>query len=605
MMRYHAAECYNRGHDDRAKIQIRHGQRTIFLREGPVRILRRYNDRWSIAAIPALLRRLGLMLPLGRALSTGPQMRNPSLPLVPYGLLLLMSVGVIIVVFIIGVSESRDRMVAQSKIQLRQKTALLEAYVSKILEANDMVLQGIASEVEPIRDTGIEPTEQVTGLLRTQKKYLKHSAYIAIVGRDGKLVSTSENFRDRSLDVSDRDYFRHHRDHPSNVTFVGEQLIGRVYDKPSLTMSKALLGTGGEFGGLILITMPVEYFTRLFDGAANPSDAAQFLRQDGQVVVNVPLSEGGATVPDWFQQAIAENPIAGELRHAPFSDGVVRLIAYRKVEAFPFYVTYGIDEKALLAGWRQSVRVYGTVLAIALGAFLITAWLARRRSIALMASNESLREVSERLLVSQDEERRSIARDLHDSTGQHLIGAAMELANVKSLLPDSDGDTSRALARTAQLISQSNEELRTLSYLLHPPMLDESGLPNALELLVAGFEERSGLEIELRVDPALATKRPPADVELTVFRIVQEALTNIYRHAHAAKATIRLVRQGSEPDTILSLTVKDDGVGIERRRRQHVGVGLSGMDARLRPLDGSIHISTGRMGTTISVRVRG
>jgi signal transduction histidine kinase len=516
-----------------------------------------------------------------------------------------MSVGVIITVFVVGVVESRDRMVSQSKIQLRQKTALLEAYVSKILEANDMVLQGISSEVEPMSWPEIASSERLVRFLATQKQFLKHSGVIALVDRNGKLVSTSEGYRSSSLDVNDRDYFRHHRDHPSDVTFIGDPLIGRVYGQPSLTMSKALRQPDGKFDGLILITMPIEYFTRLFDGAASPSDAAQFLRGNGEVVVNVPFWEGGAIVPDWFRQATAENSVSGEMHHVSSSEGIDRLVAYRKVEGFPFYVTYGIDENALLAGWRQSVRVYGTVLAIALAAFLATAWLARRRSIALMYSNESLREVSERLLVSQDEERRSIARDLHDSTGQHLIGAAMELANVKSLLPDGDGEASRALARTSKLISQSNEELRTLSYLLHPPMLDESGLPNALELLVVGFEERSGLEIELRVDPVLATKRPPPDVELTIFRIVQEALTNIYRHSHAAKATIRLVRQGSEPDTILSLTVKDDGVGIERRKRRNVGVGLSGMEARLRPLDGTIDISTGRKGTTISVRVRG
>ena len=570
-----------------------------------MKILRRSNDRWSIAAIPAFLRRLGLMLPDGKALSPDVPMNAPALPLVPYSLLLLMSVGVIITVFIVGVVESRDRMVSQSKIQLRQKTALLEAYVSKILEANDMVLQTISSEVEPMSWPDVASSDRVVRFLATQKQFLKHSGVIALVDHDGKLVSTSEGFRDNLLDVSDRDYFRHHRDHPSDITFLGEPLIGRLYEKPSLTMSKALLRSDGKFDGLILITMPIDYFTKLFDGAASRSDTAQFLREDGQVVVNVPFWEGDAIAPDWFRQATAENPVSGELHHVFSSGGIHRLVAYRKVEGFPFYVTYGIDENALLAGWRQSVRVYGTVLAIALVAFLATAWLARRRSIALIYSNESLREVSERLLVSQDEERRSIARDLHDSTGQHLIGAAMELANVKSLLADSDDETSRALARTSKLISQSNEELRTLSYLLHPPMLDESGLPNALELLVVGFEERSGLEIELRVDPVLAAKRPPQDVELTIFRIVQEALTNIYRHSHAGKATIRLVRQGTEPDSILSLTVKDDGVGIERRRRRNVGVGLSGMEARLRPLDGTIHISTGKKGTTISVKVRG
>jgi len=86
---------------------------------------------------------------------------------------------------------------------------------------------------------------------------------------------------------------------------------------------------------------------------------------------------------------------------------------------------------------------------------------------------------------------------------------------------------------------------------------------------------------------------------------VQEALTNLYRHSRASKATIRLVRQGSDSNSMLSLTVKDDGVGIERRKRASVGVGLSGMEARLRPLDGALHISTGKKGTTISVKVRG
>jgi signal transduction histidine kinase len=570
----------------------------------PLNILRRNGDRWNWAQVPALLRRYGLMLPAGKALP-GSMTNSRALPLVTYGLLLLLSVAAIIMIFVVGVFESRDRMIAQSKIQLRQKTALLEAYVSKIFEANDMVLRNISSEIDSMPWPEIIASERVSKLLATQKQYLKHSGVIALVNREGSFVSYSEGFPAKSFSVTDRDYFRFHRDHPSDATFIGEPLIGRVYGKPSLTMSKSLRRVDGKFDGLILITMPIEYFAKLFDGAASPSDVAQLLRDSGEVIVNVPFLEGSTAVPAWFAGAVAEHAGNGVVHSVFPAEGVDRLIAYRKVEDFPFYVSYGIDEGRLLAGWRQSVRVYGTVLAAALAAFVTTAWLARRSSIALMYSNESLREVSERVLVSQDDERRSIARDLHDSTGQHLIGAAMELANVKSRMPDIDDETSRALARTAELISQSNEELRTLSYLLHPPMLDESGLPNALELLVVGFEERSGMEIELRVAPEIGTKRPSPGVELAIFRIVQEALTNIYRHSRASKATIRLVRQGSDSNSMLSLTVKDDGVGIERRKRASVGVGLSGMEARLRPLDGALHISTGKKGTTISVKVRG
>ncbi len=576
------------------------------LRRGrPLNILRRYGDRWNWVLVPALLRRFGLIFPDGKSLSGNTVMNARASSLLPYGLFLLLAVAAIVMVFVVGVFESRDRMISQSKIQLRQKTALLEAYVSKLLEANDMVLQNIASEIDPMPWPEIIASERVSKLLATQKQYLKHSGVIALVNQDGSLVSYSEGFPAKSFSVTDRDYYRFHRDNPSDATFIGEPLIGRVYGKPSLTMSKSLRGPDGKFEGLILITMPIEYFSRLFKGAASPSDVAQLLRDNGKVIVNVPFLEGSTAVPPWFPDAVSEHPDAGVIQNISSTEGDDRLVAYRKVEEFPFYVSYGIDEGKLLSGWRQSIRVYGAVLATALAAFMATAWLARRRSIALVYSNESLREVSERVLVSQDDERRSIARDLHDSTGQHLIGAAMELANVKSRMRNIDDETSKALARTAELISQSNEELRTLSYLLHPPMLDESGLPNALELLVVGFEERSGLEIELRVSPEIGTKRPPPGVELAIFRIVQEALTNIYRHSRARTATIRLVRQGSDSSSMLSLTVKDDGVGIERRNRKYIGVGLSGMEARLRPLDGLLDISTGRKGTTISVKVRG
>ncbi len=567
--------------------------------------LRRYGDRWNWALLPTVLRRFGFMLPSGKALSGNARTTSRPLGLLPYGLLLGLSVAAIILIFVFGVFESRERMIAQHKIQLLQKTALLEAYVSKVLEANDMVLQNISSEINPMPWPEIVASERVSKLLADQKAYLKHSGVIALINREGNLASYSEGFPAKSFSVTDRDYFRFHRNNPSDVTFIGEPLIGRVYGKPSLTMSKSLRRQDGKFDGLILITMPIEYFSRLFNGAASPSDVAQLLRKDGQTIISVPFGMAASEIPAWFAPAIAENPDAGVIHTLSQPEGIDRLIAYRKVEAFPFYVSFGIDEGKLLAGWKQSVFVYGAILATALAAFMATAWLARRNSVALMYSNESLREVSERVLVSQDDERRSIARDLHDSTGQHLIGAAMELQNVRSRLPNIDDDISRALARTAELIVQSNEELRTLSYLLHPPMLDESGLPNALELLVVGFEERSGLEIELRVAPDIGTRRPPPGVELALFRIVQEALTNIYRHSHARRATIRLVRVGSDANSMLSLTVKDDGIGIERRNRKTVGVGLSGMEARLRPLNGVFDISTGKKGTTISVTVRG
>ena len=385
-----------------------------------MRILRRHGDRWSVKLIPDLLRRCGLIAPRGNALSNGTHADTSALPLSSYGFFMLLSVFVIVMVFVVGAIESRGRIISQAEIELRQKTALLEAYVSKILEANDMVLNDITTEVGAIPWAEIAGSARVSQHLATQKQYLKHSGVIALVNAEGLLVSYSEGFPAKSLNVSDRDYFRFHRGDTSDVTFMGEPLIGRVYGKPSLTMSKAVRRPDGTFDGLILITMPIDYFSRLFNGAASQTDATQLLRVNGDVVVNVPFWEGSAAAPAWFAAAIAGNPESGEVHHVTSSEGIDRIVAYRKILDFPFYVTYGIDENALMEGWRQSVRIYSLVLGTALAAFITTAWLARSRSIALLHSNQSLREVGERLLVSQDEERRSIARDLHDSTGQHL-----------------------------------------------------------------------------------------------------------------------------------------------------------------------------------------
>lgn len=570
-----------------------------------MKLRRRQGDHLNLEFGRALLRRFGWSLPEGNKIASSAFAPRHVLPLASYSFLLLFCVAVIAGVFVIGVYESRERMLSQTEIQLRQKTALLEAYVGKILDANDMVLSNIKSEIEMMTWDEIFASARISRLLAVQQGYLKHSGVIALVDGNGEFLSNSEGSPARSFNVADRDYFRFLRSHPSDTTFIGEPVIGRLYGKPSLTMSRALRRADGSFDGLILITMPIEYFSAVFEGAASRTDLAQLLRENGEVVANVPFWEGSGAAPGWFPGAIASDGTNGTIRHVMSSEGIERIITYRKVRDFPFYVTYGIDENALLNGWRRSVWVYGMVLAAAIGAFMATAWLARRRSIDLLQSNISLREVSDTLLVSQDEERRVIARDLHDSTGQHLIGVSMALESMRSDLPDMSHSIRAKLDRAVELITVTNEELRTLSYVLHPPMLDESGLPNALELLVEGFEDRSGLEIELRVDPELGNRRPPPGVELALFRIVQEALTNIYRHSKAQKTLIRLVRQGTSTAPMLSLTVNDNGLGIERRNRKKVGVGLSGMHSRLRPIGGTLHISTGKTGTTISVKVPG
>jgi signal transduction histidine kinase len=214
-----------------------------------------------------------------------------------------------------------------------------------------------------------------------------------------------------------------------------------------------------------------------------------------------------------------------------------------------------------------------------------------------------LQGLTARLLRSQDDERRRIARELHDVTAQNLGTITI---NLTGLLQDRfrPSDVLRILVECRALSEQSLNELRTLSYLLHPPMLDQAGLVFALEWYIDGFIKRSGVRVGLVVPPDLS--RLPPDVEMALFRVVQECLINIHRHAGSSTAEIRLERRGGQ----VVLKVKDQGCGLpangevgEADEIVSVGVGIPGMRQRLSQLGGSLEIETGDHGTTVTAVV--
>ena len=175
-------------------------------------------------------------------------------------------------------------------------------------------------------------------------------------------------------------------------------------------------------------------------------------------------------------------------------------------------------------------------------------------------TEEALRQLSGRLLRLQDEERRRIARQLHETTAQGLAGLAVNLSIVKSSAADLSPRASACLSESLELAEQCSREIRTLSYLLHPPLVDEAGLAPALRWYTAGFAQRSGIEVHVDVSPEFG--RLPSEFELTLYRIVQEALTNIHRHSGSKTARICLERQPNE----IVLTVADEGHGFPRLR---------------------------------------
>ncbi len=223
----------------------------------------------------------------------------------------------------------------------------------------------------------------------------------------------------------------------------------------------------------------------------------------------------------------------------------------------------------------------------------------KQRTAELDAANHGLRELSARLLQLQDDERRRFARELHDSVGQMLAALTMNLsADIERLTK-----TASSLTNSEALVQEMSKEVRTISHLLHPPLLDEAGLSSALRWYIDGFAERSKIKVGLEFPDDFG--RLPRELEITIFRTVQECLTNIHRHSGSPIAKIRITRSGSR----VRAEVEDRGKGIPLEKRIGMesagtpGVGIRGMRERIRQLGGSLEINSDGKGTVIVARL--
>jgi PAS domain S-box-containing protein len=213
----------------------------------------------------------------------------------------------------------------------------------------------------------------------------------------------------------------------------------------------------------------------------------------------------------------------------------------------------------------------------------------------------SLRRLSTHLQHVQDDERRKIARDLHDSTGQNLAALKMNLAQLHR--PGLSTAEASTLAESEQVVDTILAEIRTISHLLHPPLLDETGLSSAARWYTEGFEKRSGIKVELNISSV--EKRLPQPVEMALFRALQESLTNVHRHSGSSKVDIRIDVENGEA----TLAVRDYGRGVSSdqlagfEKGIDVGVGLVGMRERIKELNGKFKILPEKPGTSVIVTI--
>jgi two-component system sensor histidine kinase UhpB len=225
------------------------------------------------------------------------------------------------------------------------------------------------------------------------------------------------------------------------------------------------------------------------------------------------------------------------------------------------------------------------------------------KNAELVKQEQTVREISARLLQLQDQERRRIARELHDSVGQLLAAISMAASKVSRARQELSPEVNGTVKEIAGLAEQASREIRTVSHLLHPPLLDEVGLESAVRELIEGFAQRSKIDVNLVVSPDF--ERLSEDYEIAIFRVVQECLTNIHRHSGSRTAQIQLSRQNG----CVHCEISDQGKGLphghplDPNSSATLGVGLRGMRERVRQLGGILEIHSNSKGTTVAVEL--
>jgi signal transduction histidine kinase len=214
----------------------------------------------------------------------------------------------------------------------------------------------------------------------------------------------------------------------------------------------------------------------------------------------------------------------------------------------------------------------------------------------------ALRQLSQNVVRLQDEERRNIARELHDSAGQYLSAVTLTLGQLARRLSESNDRNKELVQEALELVGNCIKEVRTMSYLLHPPVLDDFGLVSALRWYVEGFSQRSGIQVKLDLEEQFPRVSP--EMETALFRVVQEGLTNVHRHSGGLSACVALKIRDRQISTIIT----DNGHGMPAEVLREVGkgqggVGLMGMYERVKKLGGNIHIASDERGTTVKAEL--
>jgi NO-binding membrane sensor protein with MHYT domain/two-component sensor histidine kinase len=371
-----------------------------------------------------------------------------------------------------------------------------------------------------------------------------------------------------------------------------------VVSRPKLDLPRAVVG--GAIMGSGIATMH-------YTGMAAMRLPATYTYRPSLLILSVVLAIVISMVAIWLTFRLREEDQASAGRKiacAAMMGAAIPVMHYTGMAAARFTPSpmFPDTAHAVSTSTLGFAGVSGVTLLV-FGVAVLTAAVDRRFSAQKLQSEETVRDLSGRLLQMQDEERRHFARELHDVVGQTISALGMNLTCLKTEI-EMTARATDLVNESTDLVAELSKEVRTISYLLHPPLLDELGLSAAIRDYVEGFAERSRVHVDLEIPADFG--RLSREVETVIFRVVQECLTNIHRHSGSTVAQIRI----SHDESGVRVDVRDKGKGMSLQKRSEMeltgkaGVGIRGMRERLRQLGGTLQISSGQNGPGTAVEAR-
>lgn len=477
--------------------------------------------------------------------------------------------------------QERSRYCERALIAAENVARLLEVHVTDVLSNADVALQAIALEYDEHRaERGIAAAE-VHAMLPRARILVREISTLWLSDSQGKLIAGSEPLSGLPISIADRDYFIRLRDTPDAGLAVSGPLAGRVPGTWDLALARRLNNEDGSFAGLVLALIGIGNFEPVFSrvslgahGAATvrTTDLALVYRQSA---VPTPNSAIGSTeVSVALQNALRAHPNAGRFVATAPLDGIERANAYRRIADLPFYIIVGLATDDYLGDWWSTTILVALLTAMVVAITALALAMIYRAARRHETDARTLHRLSASLQTVREEERATLARNIHDDIGQSLTALKLQLAAHHRQLPGTPCAVAPPLETVNEQLDALVDRVRHIAYELRPPALDELGLCASIAALARNLSPPGGLTVDCHLDPDADQLAPHAAIAL--YRVVQECLTNIARHARASWAEIRLQRTHDR----LWLQVDDNGIGVPPEFPIDSSLGLVGMRER-------------------------